>query len=109
MLDNLFQFTQKISDAHSAATATMKLKIISGMAGAAMVALFVVGCADYRLSSYHRANNLFKYLYSDHANHVDTPAIPVLSLPLKVGVAFVPVDRQGNGNEYLPKRRKPSS
>lgn len=46
--------------------------------------------------AHHRASNLYSYLYSDKKGHVDEPTVPVLSLPLRVGVAFVPMD-QPNG------------
>jgi rhombotail lipoprotein len=46
----------------------------------------------------HRASNLYAYLYSDQKGHVDEPTVPVLSLPLRVGVAFVPVDNPKGRN-----------
>jgi hypothetical protein len=56
----------------------------------------VAGCTTLGVSRTHRANNLYAYLYSDRTEHVDAPTIPVLSLPLRVGTAFVPVDRTGD-------------
>jgi rhombotail lipoprotein len=41
-------------------------------------------------NSRRHASSVVHYLYPDGGKHVDTPTIPVLSLPLKVGVAFVP-------------------
>jgi rhombotail lipoprotein len=50
------------------------------------------GCALMEPQKRHEANNLFKFLYSNETSHKDIPAIPHLSLPLRVGVAFVPTD-----------------
>jgi rhombotail lipoprotein len=63
---------------------------------AALIAVTVSGCAMMQQSRTHRANNLYQYLYSEQATHVDAPSIPVLSLPLRVGVAFVPDDSSRN-------------
>lgn len=38
----------------------------------------------------HQASSVVEYLYPNKAEPVETPAIPTLSLPLKVGIAFVP-------------------
>ncbi|MGH9896236.1 MAG: rhombotarget lipoprotein, partial [bacterium] len=38
----------------------------------------------------HQASSVVEYLYPDKAEPVETPTIPTLSLPLKVGLAFVP-------------------
>lgn len=38
----------------------------------------------------HQASSVVEYLYPDKAEPVDTPTVPTLSLPLKVGIAFVP-------------------
>ena len=66
---------------------------------AATVTLLVAGCDTFNGgATSHRASNLYAYLYSDQKEHVDAPAIPVLSLPLRVGVAFVPVDSNGRNN-----------
>ncbi len=100
MLNYLFQFTSSSKSVPFIGAAIMKPKAFLKTCGAAIVALLLGGCVGWQTSN-HRANNLFKYLYADRPNHLDTPAIPVLSLPLKVGVAFVPVDRQGNGNGYV--------
>lgn len=62
----------------------------------AAVAGLVAGC---NAVANHRSSNLYAYLYSNQKEHVDSPAVPVLSLPLRVGVAFVPVDT-ANGRNY---------
>lgn len=53
--------------------------------------LLIVGCADLFGNAGHRqASSVMEYLYPHASSHVDTPGVPILSLPLKVGVAFVP-------------------
>lgn len=47
----------------------------------------VSGCVAV---SRHHSSSVVQYLYPEHKEPVETPAIPVLSLPLKVGIAFVP-------------------
>lgn len=47
----------------------------------------VTGCAT---SSSHHSSSVVQYLYPEQKEPVETPAIPLLSLPLKVGIAFVP-------------------
>ncbi|MCI0411020.1 MAG: rhombotarget lipoprotein [Acidobacteria bacterium] len=55
------------------------------------------GCAllDSLMSSRrsHQASSVVQYLYPDKAEPLEKPTIPVLSLPLKVGIAFVPEDQ----------------
>jgi rhombotail lipoprotein len=44
-----------------------------------------------------QSTNLYDFLYSREKSHVDTPTNAVLSIPLRVGVAFVPqTQRRGN-------------
>jgi rhombotail lipoprotein len=70
----------------------------------AALAAVAVSCAPFgrsQANQSHHANSLFAYLYPNQAGHVDQPGIPVLSLPLRVGVAFVPADRPaGRGNSF---------
>ena len=73
----------------------MKNKTWWKIGAVAALALLAVSCASFNGDSQHHANNLFAYLYPDQAGHIDEPGIPVLSLPLRVGVAFVPADRSG--------------
>ena len=67
---------------------------------AAIMASMVAGCDTLGRQHTHRANSLFKYLYSEQSGHIDAPAIPVLSLPLRVGIAFVPADRSKERFDY---------
>ncbi|MDB9823455.1 rhombotarget lipoprotein, partial [Deltaproteobacteria bacterium] len=47
------------------------------------------------MSSHHRSSSVVQYLYPDKKDYVETPGIPRLELPLRVGIAFVPenIDR----------------
>jgi rhombotail lipoprotein len=68
----------------------------------AAVAL-VTGCATFGVRSHHRATSVMKFLYPDSAERVEAPATPVLSLPLKVGVAFVPAeDSTTRSGQHFP-------
>jgi len=49
----------------------------------------VTGCAYLEIKRHH-SSSVFEYLYSDKEGHIETPGIPLLSLPLRVGIAFVP-------------------
>src|SRR5882724_6689014 len=67
----------------------------------ATAAVLVAGCDTFMgTRDHHRATNLYSYLYADQKEHVDTPTVPVLSLPLRVGIAFVPAG--GNGKNGYP-------
>lgn len=71
--------------------------VIVAAIGAAVLA--GVGCASVTYGHNHRATSLFQYLYSNEPSHVDKPTIPTLSLPLRVGVAFVPPDSAVKSSE----------
>jgi rhombotail lipoprotein len=67
------------------------------IASVAGLALFA-GCAMFFPNNERReASSVTDYLYPKHQTHVDAPTVPELSLPLRVGVAFVPEhgSRQG--------------
>jgi len=73
----------------------MKTKSKLALGAAAAIGLVVVGCDTIGTrTTEHHASSLYTYLYPDQKNHIDTPTIPVLSLPLRVGVAFVPSNDQ---------------
>jgi rhombotail lipoprotein len=40
--------------------------------------------------THHRSSSVVQYLYPDKKDYVETPSIPRLELPLRVGIAFVP-------------------
>lgn len=58
------------------------------------VALAVTGCETGR--NLHNSASVVDFLYPDSKNPVVTPEIPVLRLPLRVGIAFVPGGAYGN-------------
>jgi rhombotail lipoprotein len=60
------------------------------------------GCATSR--ERHNAASVVDFLYPDTRDPVVTPGIPVLTLPLRVGIAFVP--SAGYGNSMLTEKRK---
>lgn len=66
----------------------MKLKNLTAAITVAMIlALVVGGCAA---RSVRHRSSVVDYLYPHEGNAIHPPEIPVLSLPLRVGVAFVP-------------------
>ncbi len=64
-------------------------------------ALWLGACAIWGDQSRTQATSVMQYLYPNQAQHVDSPAVPVLSLPLRVGIAFVPPAR-ANGYNNSP-------
>ena len=62
------------------------LMISIGLATSALMA----GCATQ--TTRHHATNIVQYLYPKKQNIVEKASIPVLSLPLRVGIAFVPME-----------------
>ncbi len=64
----------------------------------ALPAALLGGCYDLMgHTSNTRATSLVDYLYPNEAQHIDIPGPAVLSLPLRVGIAFVPPARTNNG------------
>lgn len=53
-----------------------------------LTCIVFAGCA-YQTKKHH-SSSVYEYLYSDMEGHIETPGIPLLSLPLRVGIAFVP-------------------
>lgn len=72
---------------------------ITAVTGLALIA----GCAVLSGSNEHReASSVMDYLYPKHSTtQVDTPTVPVLSLPLRVGVAFVPERANRSGGMFV--------
>jgi rhombotail lipoprotein len=68
---------------------------------AASITLLAAGCDTFGdMKTQHRASNLYAYLYSDQNGHIDAPTVPELSLPLRVGIAFVPVNNSSGRNNF---------
>lgn len=64
------------------------MKVLRSIAAAALVgAVALGGCAP---GSTHHAVSVVDYLYPTTKDPVEAPAIPELSVPLRVGIAFVP-------------------
>jgi len=64
------------------------MKLLSTLIMFVAVYGMLTGCATTK--SRHYSSNVVQYLYPNQRQHVETPQIPLLSLPLKVGIAFVP-------------------
>lgn len=62
----------------------------------ATVATLVSGCAGMGPSQHRRTTDLSAFLYSCSTGSVQSASVPVLALPLKVGMAFVPTDGSTN-------------
>jgi rhombotail lipoprotein len=79
---------------------TMKRNVWARVALFAVVASLGFGCAEFNHARVrHRANSLYTFLYPEGSEHADAPTIPTLSLPLRVGVAFVPTQTNGRPDE----------
>src|SRR5258708_6240805 len=82
------------------------MKTKTSMTVFAVLALALTGCETFEGNrSQRHASSLVQYLYPKRTEHVDKPAIPVLTLPLRVGVAFVPED---NGHQREAYTRSPA-
>ena len=82
----------------------MKLKntTLITTAGAILLVALITGCEMFNRTSHHKTSSVLQYLYPKENEHIDVPTIPVLSLPLKVGIAFVPEGRAGrSGDVYV--------
>lgn len=80
----------------------MKLIRLAGLILLPMILVFFYsGCA---FQTKHTSSSVVQYLYPDKEGVIETPTIPRLALPLKVGVAFVP--ESGRYNESLTERNK---
>jgi rhombotail lipoprotein len=60
--------------------------------------LLLGGCALWSNQSRSQNTSVSQFLYPTQAQHVDTARVPVLSLPLRVGIAFVPPARNSYNN-----------
>ena len=69
-----------------------------------LLASFVLLSSCGAQLSRHHSSSVVQYLYPDQSNHIETPGIPKLALPLKVGIAFVP--ESDKRNHHLTERDK---
>jgi rhombotail lipoprotein len=65
--------------------------------------LVLAGCELLSGNRSHQSSSVVQYLYPAQSKHIDTPGIPTLSLPLRVGVAFVP--EQSRGEQFSEKQK----
>jgi rhombotail lipoprotein len=67
------------------------------------VLMFVTGCAGlFSRSTEHTKTSVVEYLYPNAKDPITEQGIPVLTLPLRVGIAFVPEHHRG----FLSEARK---
>src|SRR5438128_882514 len=78
----------------------------SWLASAFLPLALAAGCAMFDDHSHHRASSLVEYLYPKDARHIEEPGLPVLSLPLKVGIAFVPERKPGDEETQFSEKQK---
>ena len=73
-----------------------------------LACLFLTGCLNYGRHRHSQATSVMQFLYPRDSQHVDAPGIPILSLPLRVGIAFVPAASRSNYSMEtgLPEVRK---
>jgi len=75
--------------------AILSLPILASLLAAAMI----VGCVT---GGTHNATSVVDYLYPNTKDPVVAPGVPVLTLPMRVGIAFVPGDEGGKyGSGYM--------
>lgn len=70
-----------------------------------MLFAFATGCELYRQRTSRYTSSVVDYLYPNK-EHAEIPDIPHLSLPLHVGVAFVPETNTGPGGSRLSENEK---
>jgi len=67
----------------------------------AAIGITAGGCATRAV---HHSSSVVQYLYPDQRQPMEKPQIPLLSLPMRVGIAFVPETK--NYNNYLTEKEK---
>ncbi|HWL17176.1 MAG TPA: rhombotarget lipoprotein [Opitutus sp.] len=68
----------------------LRLPVCVLVAFATFAALFGSGCTVFNRERTDRSSSVVSFLYPNEANPLPPTTIPVLRLPLRVGVAFVP-------------------
>ena len=79
---------------------SLLIAFVASLFGAALVG----GCATATTTKH--ATSVVDYLFPDTEDTVVTPSIPVLTLPLRVGIAFVPITPFQGGALALTENRK---
>lgn len=85
------------------------VRMLAGLLGAGTAALLLLpGCAHLTgEDSSRRATSLIQYLYPKDHGHTEKPSVPTLTLPLRVGVAFVPEAVEKERRYAFPDDRLP--
>ena len=78
-------------------------RFLSRFALAALVVITLGACASGRTT--HHRTSVVNYLYPEGRAAADTPTVPTLRLPIKVGVAFVPPAANPRGSYALAMER----
>jgi len=87
------------------------MKTLHGLIAGVILAgtgLLLSSCATFGLYSprkVDRSSSVVAYLYPDKNAPLITPSVPVLQLPLRVGVAFVPEDSSRNPGEFTEAQK----
>jgi rhombotail lipoprotein len=77
----------------------MKISLIKSFLISLFLVIFISGCAS---DSTRHATSVVNFLYPNTKDPIVTPGIPVLNLPLRVGIAFVPGEGGGNfGKDFI--------
>lgn len=70
----------------------------------ATVVLALGGCALFPQSEHHRSSSVVSFLFPKEIPLAQEPGLPVLALPLRVGLAFVP--EEGSNQERFSEAQK---
>lgn len=86
--------------------ATKRTWVAGALLSVAM--LGVAGCVFDGGRRASHGTSVMRFLYPTEPDHIEAPTVPVLSLPLRVGIAFVPSGQGGHWSmdTYLPEARK---
>lgn len=71
-----------------------------------LFSIVVAGCYGLPGKQARHSSSVVQYLYPDKENVAITPSIPVLSLPIRAGIAFVPDTDMSGGAQRLSEKQK---
>lgn len=78
-----------------------------GLAMLLAVSAVLNGCAGLvEGRTTRQASSVVDFLYPDRSHVVETPSVPVLTLPLDVGIGFVPAGSRRIGNQDLDAKQR---
>lgn len=81
------------------------LRFVGCALAAATVILVTSGCGLFARSHYHRSSSVVSFLFPKEQPPPQQAGLPVLQLPLRVGLAFVP-DEAGRGTRFSQTQRQ---